>query len=234
MSQPAKGIERKEKRLGDRYVIQQSLGEGAFGKVKLAVDERTGEQVAIKIMEKARIAKDKMESQVKKEMVIMKHARQKNIVNLREILFSKTKIFLVMELCSGGELFEELVRLNRFSEDQARIYFQQLMDGIEYCHGQNIAHRDLKPENLLLDGTGNLKITDFGLGVMYDESQAQYTTCGTPNYVAPEVLTMKGYDPRIADLWSCGVILYIFISGTMPFEDDDQSKLFKKIKRGVV
>ncbi len=122
---------RVEKRLGKNYILDRTLGEGAFGKVKLAVDERTGIQVAIKIMEKAKIAKHKMESQVKKEMTIMKHIRHRNIVNLREILFSKTKVFLVMELCSGGELFDKLVAERRFSEDLARKYFQQLISALE-------------------------------------------------------------------------------------------------------
>ena len=130
----------------------------------------------------------------------MKLVHHKSIVKLMEVLASRTKIFIVIELVTGGELFDKIVSAGRLDEDKARFYFRQLVDGVEYCHNKGVCHRDLKPENLLLDENGMLKISDFGLSALYDgdadgnnsRSQLLHTTCGTPNYVAPEVLADKG------------------------------------------
>lgn len=149
----------------------------------------------------------------------------------------KTQIFIVLELVTGGELFDKIVSEGRFNEEQARYYFRQLIEGVGYCHAQGVCHRDLKPENLLLDEHGNLKISDFGLSALYGGDEAGnrstllHTTCGTPNYVAPEVLADRGYDGRAADLWSCGVILYVLLAGFLPFDEPTMSALFRKIQR---
>ena len=135
--------------------------------------------------------------------------RHPNIVQLREVLASRSKIFIVLELVTGGELFDQIVKEGKFTEDKARYYFRQLVHGLEYCNSKGVCHRDLKPENLLLDGQNDLKISDFGLSALYtggDEETASrttllHTTCGTPNYVAPEVLEDNGYDGRSADIW---------------------------------
>jgi len=151
---------------------------------------------------------------------------------------SRSKIFIVLELVTGGELFDKIVREGRFDEKTARFYFRQLVRGVKYCHKAGVCHRDLKPENLLLDGDGNLKISDFGLSALYtgsteDNSRATllHTTCGTPNYVAPEVLNDKGYDGRAADVWSMGVILYVLLAGYLPFDEPIMSALFRKIQK---
>jgi len=143
-------------------------------------------------------------------------------------------------LVVGGELFDKIVQSKRFNEDTARNYFQQLVLGTYYCHAQGIAHRDLKPENLMLDENGTLKISDFGLSNMQKTSgsgrigpaEQLHTMCGTPEYVAPEVLTGKGYSGFTADCWSCGVILYVMLAGSLPFRDTDSSNVFHKIKHG--
>ena len=144
----------------------------------------------------------------------------------------------MLELITGGELFDKIVREGRFNEDMARFYFRQLVRGVKYCHTMGVCHRDLKPENLLLDEHGNLKISDFGLSALYtgsteDNSRATllHTTCGTPNYVAPEVLNDKGYDGRAADVWSMGVILYVLLAGFLPFDEPIMSALFRKIQK---
>ena len=193
-------------------------------------------QVAIKVLDKERIQKQSMGSQIKKEISIMKQLEHPNVVKLNEVLASRTKIFIVLELVTGGELFDRIVKSGRLEEPVARSYFKQLVGGVAYCHSQGVAHRDLKPENLLLDESQTLKISDFGLSALYDgedgasRSQMLHTTCGTPNYVAPEVLQNEGYDGRIADCWSIGVILYVLLAGFLPFDESTMSALFAKIK----
>ncbi|GLD97400.1 hypothetical protein PINS_up006084 [Pythium insidiosum] len=223
-----------------KYEIGKTLGEGTFGKVKYAVNTETGERVAIKVLDKEKIQKQNMGAQIKKEISIMKMVRHKHVVVLKEVLASRTKIFIVLELITGGELFDKIVSEGRFSEDTARFYFRQLVDGVQYCHQNGVCHRDLKPENLLLDENGDLKISDFGLSALYDgggeggeNSRASllHTTCGTPNYVAPEVLADKGYDGRAADVWSIGVILYVLLAGFLPFDEPTMSALFRKIQK---
>mmetsp|Transcript_26144 Transcript_26144/g.42630 ORF Transcript_26144/g.42630 Transcript_26144/m.42630 type:complete len:367 (+) Transcript_26144:159-1259(+) len=218
-----------------KYEIGKTIGEGTFGKVKSAINTETGEQVALKVLDKSAIQKQNMGPQIKKEISIMKMVSHPHVVRLIEVLASRTKIFIVLEMVTGGELFDKIVAEGRFSEDKARFYFRQLLAGVEYCHARGVCHRDLKPENLLLDENGNLKISDFGLSALYsggtDEGmKLLHTTCGTPNYVAPEVLADQGYDGRKADLWSCGVILYVLLAGFLPFDENSMSALFKKIQ----
>ncbi|XP_076881315.1 CBL-interacting protein kinase 32-like [Bidens hawaiensis] len=145
---------------------------------------------------------------------------------------SKTKIFIVLEFVTGGELFDKIVNHGRMQEDEARKYFQQLINAVDYCHSRGVYHRDLKPENLLLDASGNLKVSDFGLSALSQQVRDDgllHTTCGTPNYVAPEVLNDRGYDGATADLWSCGVILFVLLAGYLPFDDSNLINLYKKI-----
>jgi serine/threonine protein kinase len=201
------------------------------------VNEETSAEVAIKILDKDKIQQQNMGAQIKKEISIMKMVRHPSVVKLYEVLASRNKIFIVLELVTGGELFDKIVAAQRFDEITARFYFRQLIEGVRYCHSQGVAHRDLKPENLLLDSRGNLKISDFGLSALYtgegDSTRTMllHTTCGTPNYVAPEVLNDKGYDGRAADVWSCGVILYVLLAGFLPFDEPHMSALFKKIQK---
>jgi serine/threonine protein kinase len=150
----------------------------------------------------------------------MKKATHKHVVGLREVLASRSKIFIVLDLVTGGELFDKIVEQSRFDEPLACKYFWQTLEGVGYCHDQGVCHRDLKPENLLLDSNGDLKISDFGLSTMFGAQCSLHTICGTPNYVAPEVLQMEyGYDGRTADVWSIGVILYVLLAGFLPFNE---------------
>ncbi|KAF7036530.1 hypothetical protein CFC21_047166 [Triticum aestivum] len=161
----------------------------------------------------------------------MKLVRHPNVVRLHEVLASRKKIFIILEFITGGELFDKIIRHGRLSEADARKYFQQLIDGVDFCHSKGVYHRDLKPENLLLDSQGNLKISDFGLSAWPAQGAALLrTTCGTPNYVAPEVLSHKGYDGALADTWSCGVILYVLLAGYLPFDEVDLTTLYGKIE----
>eukprot|EP01059_Diplonema_ambulator_P032533 TRINITY_DN641_c0_g5_i1.p1 TRINITY_DN641_c0_g5~~TRINITY_DN641_c0_g5_i1.p1 ORF type:complete len:455 (+),score=143.42 TRINITY_DN641_c0_g5_i1:59-1366(+) len=224
------------KRIG-KYELGKTLGTGTFSKVKYGTDMESGMAYAIKIIDKSQLAKEHMEEQLKREIAVMKVLKHDHIVQLREVLQTQKHIYLILELVTGGELFDRIVAEKKFDEGTARRYFQQLIMGIYYCHQQGIAHRDLKPENLLLDGNDNLKITDFGLsnlqrGGAGGGGTLLQTVCGTPNYVAPEVLKEKGYNGITADIWSCGVILFVMLAGYLPFDDPNMNALFNKIERG--
>ncbi|CAH9118485.1 unnamed protein product [Cuscuta europaea] len=153
-----------------------------------------------------------------------------NIVRFKEVLLTPTHLAIVMEYAAGGELFHRICSVGRFNEDEARFFFQQLISGVSYCHSMQICHRDLKLENTLLDGSTapRVKICDFG----YSKSEVFHSqpksTVGTPAYVAPEVLTRKEYDGKLADIWSCGVTLYVMLTGAYPFEDPSDPKNFRK------
>uniref|UniRef100_A0A7I4AAL2 non-specific serine/threonine protein kinase n=1 Tax=Physcomitrium patens TaxID=3218 RepID=A0A7I4AAL2_PHYPA len=228
---PTTNVERT--RVG-KYDLGKTLGEGTFAKVKVAKHIDTGHTVAIKILDKEKILRHKMVEQIKREISTMKLVKHPYVVQLLEVMASRTKIYIVLEYVTGGELFNKIAQQGRLSEDEARKYFQQLIDAVDYCHSRQVYHRDLKPENLLLDSKGNLKISDFGLSALpqqFREDGLLHTTCGTPNYVAPEVIMDKGYSGATADLWSCGVILYVLMAGYLPFEEPTIMALYKKIYR---
>ncbi|KAJ9186915.1 hypothetical protein P3X46_002432 [Hevea brasiliensis] len=215
-----------------KYEIGRTIGEGTFAKVKFAQNTETGESVAMKVLDRSTIIKHKMIDQIKREISIMKLVRHPYVVRLHEVLASRTKIYIILEFITGGELFDKIVHHGRLSEAEARRYFQQLIDGVDYCHSKGVYHRDLKPENLLLDSQGNIKISDFGLSALPEQGVSLLrTTCGTPNYVAPEVLGHKGYNGAVADIWSCGVILYVLMAGYLPFDELDLTMLYSKIEK---
>ncbi len=170
----------------------------------------------------------------------MKALKHKNIVNLRQVLTSSSKLYIVMDLVTGGELFTKILNEGKLEENVARRYFQQLVDGIEYCHRRGVCHRDLKPENLLIDETtGELKITDFGLSAMKGASTTEellHTQCGSPNYCAPEIIARhkQGYNGAKVDAWSCGIILFALLAGFLPFYDENTKVLYRMIQRDDV
>ncbi|XP_058112770.1 CBL-interacting serine/threonine-protein kinase 23-like isoform X9 [Magnolia sinica] len=217
-----------------KYELGRVLGEGSFGKVHLARDVETGEKRAIKVINKDRVVKDMMVAQIKREISTMKLAKHPNVVHLFEVMASKTKIYFVLEYVTGGELFDKIAKQGKLREEEARKYFQQLINAVDYCHSKGVYHRDLKLENLLLDEDGNLKISDFGLSALPQQVREDgllHTTCGTPNYVAPEVIVDKGYDGAKADIWSCGVVLFVLMAGYLPFDEPNIMNLYKKIYR---
>ncbi|XP_016509849.2 CBL-interacting serine/threonine-protein kinase 1-like [Nicotiana tabacum] len=230
------GEKKKGMRVG-KYEIGRTLGEGNFGKVKYARHVDSGQSFAIKILEKARIVDLKFINQIKREIGSSKLLKHPNVVRLYEVLASKSKIYMVLEYVNGGELFDRIASKGKLKEAQGRKLFQQLIDGVSYCHNKGVFHRDLKLENVLIDSKGNIKITDFGLSALPQHFRSDgllHTTCGSPNYVAPEILSNRGYDGATSDTWSCGVILYVILTGQLPFDDKNLAILYKKIFKGDV
>lgn len=227
-------MEPKGSVLMQRYEMGRLLGQGTFAKVYHARNLITGMSVAIKVIDKEKVYKVGMVDQIKREISVMRLVRHPNVVELYEVMASKTKIFIVMEYARGGELFHKIAK-GKLKTDVARRYFQQLVSAVDYCHSRGVYHRDLKPENLLLDENENLKVSDFGLSTL-SESKSQdgllHTTCGTPAYVAPEVINRKGYEGCKADIWSCGVILYVLLAGYLPFHDQNLMEMYRKIGKG--
>ncbi|KAI3931464.1 hypothetical protein MKW92_002668 [Papaver armeniacum] len=224
-----------ENSLFGKYELGKLLGCGAFAKVYHARNIKTGQSVAVKCISKQKILKGGLMAHVKREITIMRRLHHKNIVKLYEVLATKTKIYFVMEFIKGGELFAKVAK-GKFSEDLSRKYFQQLISAVGYCHSHGIFHRDLKPENLLLDDNGDLKVSDFGLSAIKDDQVwtdgLLHTLCGTPAYVAPEILAKRGYDGSKIDIWSCGIILYVLTAGYLPFNDTNLMVMYKKIYKG--
>ncbi|CAN6463262.1 unnamed protein product [Victoria cruziana] len=228
------GERRPEKVIFGKYELGRLLGHGAFAKVYHAREMNSGKSVAIKVMNKSKIVSGGFVSHIKREISIMRRLRHPNIVRPFEVLASKTKIYFVMELVKGGPLFDKLA-MGRLKEDVARRYFQQLISAVRVCHSRGVFHRDLKPENLLLDEADNIKVSDFGLSAVSEQVRHDglfHTLCGTPAYVAPEVLANKGYDARKVDIWSCGVILFVMVAGYLPFNDRNLMNMYRKIYKG--
>lgn len=165
----------------------------------------------------------------------MRLVAHKNIVELHEVMATRNNIYFVMEYVKGGELFDKIGKSGKLTEAAAHKYFQQLIGAVDYCHSRGVYHRDLKPENLLLDENENLKVSDFGLSAL-SESKGQdgllHTTCGTPAYVAPEVISKTGYDGAKSDIWSCGVVLFVLVAGYLPFRAPNMMEMYRKIQNG--
>ncbi|XP_066394967.1 serine/threonine protein kinase OSK4 [Miscanthus floridulus] len=215
------------------YNLGRTLGIGTFGKVKIAEHKLTGHRVAIKIINCRQMRNMEMEEKAKREIKILKLFIHPHIIRLYEVIYTQTDIYVVMEYCKYGELFDYIVEKGRLQEDEARRIFQQIISGVEYCHRNMVVHRDLKPENLLLDSKYNVKLADFGLSNVMHDGHFLKTSCGSPNYAAPEVISGKLYAGPEVDVWSCGVILYALLCGTLPFDDENIPNLFKKIKGGI-
>jgi len=214
------------------YRLGRTLGIGSFSKVKVGTHETTRKRVAIKILNKKKLRSMEMESKVESEIAILASLNHPHIIRLYEVIRTQSDIFMVMEYVARGELFDYIVTNGRLTESEALKFFQQIICGIEYIHYKGIVHRDLKPENLLLDDNGNLRIADFGLSNKMKDGFFLKTSCGSPNYAAPEVINDDLYAGPEVDVWSCGVILYALLCGSLPFDDENIPNLFRKIKSG--
>ncbi|CAG9313876.1 SNF1-like_3 [Blepharisma stoltei] len=216
----------------DNYRILGHLGHGTYGQVKLAEHLSSSTNVAIKVLKKRAILEKNMVSKVKREIQVLKLFHHPHIIRLYEVIETPKSLVLVLEYLPGGELYNLIDRYGKLHEEQARNYIQQILSGLAYCHSHRVAHRDIKPENLLLDIHGNVKIADFGLANLMPDGNFLKTSCGTPNYVAPEVISGYRYCGPEADVWSTGVVLFALLAGSLPFDDVSIPALFTKIKSG--
>ncbi len=215
----------------ERYTLKEVIGKGAFSEVKRCTLNAKKTVHAVKIINKSALTTEDM-TLLTNEINILSMLSHPNIIHMSEFVDEKNKLYIVTELVEGGELFDRIVRKETYSEKDARGLVKVLLSTIAYLHDQKIVHRDLKPENLLLMSTQddmNIKIADFGLAKYEDKLIEGEVPCGTPGYVAPEILLGKKYGAEV-DIWSIGVITYILIAGYPPFYEEDQKKLFKRIK----
>ncbi|CAI5454505.1 unnamed protein product [Caenorhabditis angaria] len=236
MSSPggdAPKIEQKGQIKIGHYILKETLGVGTFGKVKVGIHEATEYKVAVKILNRQKIKSLDVVGKIRREIQNLSLFRHPHIIRLYQVISTPSDIFMIMEHVSGGELFDYIVKHGRLKTTEARRFFQQIISGVDYCHRHMVVHRDLKPENLLLDDQNNVKIADFGLSNIMTDGDFLRTSCGSPNYAAPEVISGKLYAGPEVDVWSCGVILYALLCGTLPFDDEHVPSLFRKIKSGI-
>jgi len=214
------------------YELKEEIGKGAFSVVHLAISKKTGEKVAVKIIDKKDANAEQDEKRLQTEVEILKRVKHENIVGLKDMYEDSDKLHLVMQLVTGGELFDKIVEKGSYSELEASIIIRKILSAVDYLHENGIAHRDLKPENLLLKSENDTEVmlSDFGLSKIIGEDTMMQTACGTPYYVAPEVLSATGYGQEV-DLWSCGVITYLLLCGFPPFYGDSLPEVFEQIMK---
>lgn len=222
-----------DKKFNQVYMLTRELGSGAFSVVRLGIVKATGQNTAVKIINKKKLSPEDTVA-LTTEIEILGSLNHPHIIKLYETYDEVAEIYIVTELVAGGELFDRIVSKTSYSEKEARDLIKILLETLAYMHGQGIVHRDLKPENLLLcseTDDSDIKIADFGFAKNVAELTEKETACGTPGYVAPEILRGARYGCEV-DIWSMGVICYVLLAGYPPFYDEDQKKLFKKIKEG--
>lgn len=216
----------------DDFQLLRVLGKGSYGKVMLVKKSGGDEVFAMKMLRKDHIVKRNQVEHTRTERSVLEAATHPFIVDLKYAFQTPTKLYVVLEYCAGGELFFHLSRAGRFSEGRCKFYASEILLALQYLHSQNIIYRDLKPENLLLDSEGHAKVTDFGLSKegIADNISAK-TLCGTPEYLAPEILNKAGHGKAV-DWYSFGALIYEMLTGLPPFYTRDREKLFERIKKG--
>ncbi|KAG8459848.1 hypothetical protein KFE25_014411 [Diacronema lutheri] len=221
----------KKSPLAKNYEVGKHLGSGNFAEVHQCKRKADGLECAVKIIDKAKAGT--LEA-IQDEVAIMERIDHKNVVKLYEVFDESAKINLVMELVTGGELFDRIVARGSYTEADAAECVRQICDALAYMHANDICHRDLKPENILYASPADdaaIKLADFGLAKVVSEKAIMQTACGTPGYVAPEILQNTGFGIEV-DMWSVGVILYILLCGFPPFYEEELPRLFATIMAG--
>lgn len=218
--------------LKHRYEFLENLGKGTYGTVKRARDKQ-GKEVAIKSIRKDRIKDEQDMLHIRRETEIMSSLCHPHIISISEVFENSSKIVIVMEYASQGDLYDYISERQRLSEQEARRFFRQIVSAVQYCHANGIVHRDLKLENILLDESKNVKIADFGLSNIFHSDSYLQTYCGSPLYASPEIVNGRPYNGPEVDSWSLGVLLYILVHGCMPFDGQDYKKLVTQISCGA-
>ncbi|KAJ3089828.1 camp-dependent protein kinase catalytic subunit [Quaeritorhiza haematococci] len=208
------------------FAIDRTLGTGSFGRVHLVRLKSTGKYYAMKVLKKADVVKMKQVEHTVNEKTILEQLDFPFLVSMLGTFQDSVNVYLVLDYVSGGELFSYLRRCGRFPNHVARFYAAEVVMAFEHLHSKNIIYRDLKPENLLIDSHGHIKITDFGFAKLVPD--ITWTLCGTPDYLAPEIIQSKGYGKAV-DWWALGVLIYEMLAGHPPFYDEDHFKLYEKI-----
>merc|ERR1711957_360273 len=215
------------------FTMSRTLGCGSFGRVKLATYKPDGKLYAVKFMKKHEIIKLKQVDHINNEKRLMAQINFPFVVNMMGYFRDPQFIYIVMECVFGGELFTHLRKARKFDDTQSKFYGAQIADAFKHIHSKNIIHRDLKPENILLMGNGYSKLTDFGFAKILEPGTRTYTLCGTPEYIAPEVLLNKGHGKSV-DWWTLGILIYEMIVGYPPFVDEDPMGIYQKILSGKI
>jgi len=216
----------------DFYRLVKMIGKGAFGKVFLGVHLLTGKYVAVKSIEKKYIKEESSQKRIFQEVYILKKINHQNVIRLLEVFENKRYLFLVLEYAPKGDLLKYVKKKTRLEEDVAKEIFAQIVSGLRHCHRNLILHRDVKLDNVLLDKNNKVKICDFGVSRFVKKGQTIKEQCGTPAYIAPEIIKDKGYEGCYADIWSLGVLLYAIVTGSVPFKADNIEDLHKVILKG--
>ena len=212
------------------YSFVKTIGQGTFGKVKLAVFTPTNQSFAVKILSKSQIIKRNEIHLVKRELEIIPKFTHLNVINVKCIFEDDNNFYIIMDYCENGELFDHIVKNHSLNDNETALFFYQLINGVEHIHNNNVVHRDLKPENLLLTKLNILKIIDFGLS--NHGGTLLHTKCGSPSYAAPEIIKGFPYDGYKTDIWCCGIITYAMICGYLPFEGEENKEIFSNILKG--
>ncbi|XP_030394659.1 testis-specific serine/threonine-protein kinase 3 [Gopherus flavomarginatus] len=235
MTSPKFREEMEEFLFSNGYQLGKTIGEGTYSKVKEAFSKKHQQKVAVKIIDKMGGPEEFIQRFLPRELQIVRRLDHKNIIRVYEMLESADgKIYLVMELAEDGDVFDCVLQGGPLPESRAKVLFHQLVDAIRYCHSCGVAHRDLKCENALLQGF-NLKLTDFGFAKLLPKNRKELsqTFCGSTAYAAPEVLQGVPHDSRKGDIWSMGVILYVMLCASLPFDDTDIPKMLCHQQKGV-
>ena len=223
-----------EKQVGD-YILNDQIFDGKNSQIYQATHVPTGEKVAIKVLNKTKLnSNPNSYLKAQKEISILKIMFHKNIIKLYEIMETFERIYIVMEFCEGGDLFNYILTRGHLSERQSCKFFHEIIDALTYLHSQQIAHRDIKPENFLLDTSGkaiSLKLIDFGISNNYKDDLLN-TSCGTSAFAAPEIYKGGKYDGLYCDVWSAGIVLYTMIFGYLPFGEENEQKNINNIING--
>jgi serine/threonine protein kinase len=214
------------------YEVVKQIGVGGFSAVVLVHQKGTNAAYACKIVTRKLLTESRTFHRFEQEVRLLEQMHHPNIVRVVDVLFQEVYIFVLMEYCSGGELFNRIAERGRLREPECRRIFADVVSALAYLHARGIAHRDIKPENILLDENAVPKVADFGLCRLVQPGQLTSTPCGSPVYAAPEVVSGQSYDGRMSDIWSLGVLLYVMATASTPWENSSPVPLFKEISKG--